>query len=104
MRVVVAARGALGVGAALDLEGRAPALAGGAKALQHGLDEFRAFLHVEIDVDAHPFQRALDDLADRDGRLTAGIDDVLVAGLQRAFALADARPDLLRGEPSGPAA
>jgi hypothetical protein len=28
------------------------------------------------------------------------IDDVLVAGLQRAFALADARPDLLRGEPS----
>lgn len=30
------------------------------------------------------------------------IDDVLVAGLQRA--LADARPDLLRGEPSGPAA
>ncbi|MFG2732176.1 hypothetical protein [Streptomyces canus] len=24
------------------------------------------------------------------------IDDVLVAGLQRAFALADARPDLLR--------
>ncbi|MFD5341552.1 hypothetical protein [Streptomyces hawaiiensis] len=32
------------------------------------------------------------------------IDDVLVAGLQRAFALADARPDLLRGEPAGPAA
>ncbi|WP_406429991.1 hypothetical protein OHB00_50015 [Streptomyces sp. NBC_00631] len=30
------------------------------------------------------------------------IDDVLVAGLQRAFALADTRPDLLRGEPSGP--
>ncbi|WP_254389905.1 hypothetical protein [Streptomyces sp. AC550_RSS872] len=26
------------------------------------------------------------------------IDDVLVAGLQRAFALADVRPDLLRGE------
>jgi hypothetical protein len=32
------------------------------------------------------------------------IDDVLVAGLQRAFALADDRPDLLRGEPAGPAA
>lgn len=32
------------------------------------------------------------------------IDDVLVAGLQRAFALADARPDLLRGELAGPAA
>ncbi|MFF5654512.1 hypothetical protein ACFY8N_39785 [Streptomyces collinus] len=29
------------------------------------------------------------------------IDDRLVAGLQRAFALAEARPDLLRGEPSG---
>ncbi|MEU5200372.1 hypothetical protein AB0G86_41090 [Streptomyces scabiei] len=29
------------------------------------------------------------------------IDDVLVAGLQRAFALADARPDLLRGELPG---
>lgn len=26
------------------------------------------------------------------------IDDILVAGLQRAFALADARPDLLRGD------
>ncbi|MFF7845279.1 hypothetical protein ACFZC6_42050 [Streptomyces ossamyceticus] len=32
------------------------------------------------------------------------IDDVLVDGLRRAFALADARPDLLRGEPSGTAA
>nr|WP_024126148.1 hypothetical protein [Streptomyces sp. FR1]AHE38766.1 Hypothetical protein pFRL2_91c [Streptomyces sp. FR1] len=32
------------------------------------------------------------------------IDDVLVAGLRRAFALAGARPDLLRGEPSGTAA
>ncbi|MEV6594996.1 hypothetical protein [Streptomyces acidicola] len=31
------------------------------------------------------------------------IDDGLVAGLGRAFALADARPDLLRGEPAGPA-
>ncbi|MGW3654004.1 hypothetical protein [Streptomyces sp. NPDC000878] len=31
------------------------------------------------------------------------IDDVLVPGLQRAFALADTRPDLLRGEPAGPA-
>lgn len=31
------------------------------------------------------------------------IDDVLVPGLQRAFALADARPDLLRGQPAGPA-
>ncbi|MDQ1031279.1 hypothetical protein QF035_008861 [Streptomyces umbrinus] len=44
-------------------------------------------------------------LLQRDGR--AGlyhIDDVLVAGLQRAFALGDARPDLLRGEPSGTAA
>jgi hypothetical protein len=30
------------------------------------------------------------------------IDDVLMAGLQRAFALAGTRPDLLRGEPSGP--
>nr|WP_240982442.1 hypothetical protein [Streptomyces sp. S3(2020)] len=30
------------------------------------------------------------------------IDDRLVAGLQQAFALADARPDLLRGEPAGP--
>ncbi|MFI6808949.1 hypothetical protein ACIBO6_28740 [Streptomyces luteogriseus] len=29
------------------------------------------------------------------------MDDRLVAGLQRAFALAEARPDLLRGEPSG---
>ncbi|MEH0441856.1 hypothetical protein QBA74_41330 [Streptomyces scabiei] len=29
------------------------------------------------------------------------IDDVLVAGLQRVFALADARPDLLRGTPAG---
>ncbi|MFI9176075.1 hypothetical protein [Streptomyces lincolnensis] len=28
------------------------------------------------------------------------IDDALVAGLLRAFALADARPDLLRGEPA----
>ncbi|MEV6592379.1 hypothetical protein [Streptomyces acidicola] len=28
------------------------------------------------------------------------IDDGLVADLQRAFALADVRPDLLRGEPS----
>ncbi|MBL1120745.1 hypothetical protein JK364_52085 [Streptomyces sp. 110] len=32
------------------------------------------------------------------------VDDALVAALQRAFALADARPDLLRGEPAGPAA
>jgi hypothetical protein len=32
------------------------------------------------------------------------IDDVLVAGLQRAFALADARPDLMRGEGAGAAA
>ncbi|MGW9400628.1 hypothetical protein [Streptomyces sp. NPDC055642] len=32
------------------------------------------------------------------------IDDVLMAGLTRAFALADTRPDLLRGEPAGPAA
>ncbi|MEU3521361.1 hypothetical protein ABZ770_39990 [Streptomyces sp. NPDC006654] len=31
------------------------------------------------------------------------IDVVLVAGLQRAFALADTRPDLMRGEPSRPA-
>ncbi|MGW1746909.1 hypothetical protein ACWCRD_15080 [Streptomyces sp. NPDC002092] len=31
------------------------------------------------------------------------IDDVLVGGLPRAFALADARPGLLRGEPSGKA-
>lgn len=31
------------------------------------------------------------------------IDDILVTGLQRAFALADIHPDLLRGEPSGPA-
>ncbi|MGW1752371.1 hypothetical protein ACWCRD_43610 [Streptomyces sp. NPDC002092] len=30
------------------------------------------------------------------------IDDALVAGLARAFALADARPDLLRGEPAAP--
>ncbi|MEU1314852.1 hypothetical protein [Streptomyces tibetensis] len=29
------------------------------------------------------------------------IDDRLGAGLQRAFALAEARPDLLRCEPSG---
>ncbi|MFJ5035082.1 hypothetical protein ACIQB5_45245 [Streptomyces sp. NPDC088560] len=32
------------------------------------------------------------------------IDDTLVAGLSRAFAMADSRPDLLRGEPAGPAA
>ncbi|MGY5051400.1 hypothetical protein ACWDE0_38305 [Streptomyces sp. 900105755] len=32
------------------------------------------------------------------------VDDVLVAGLQRTFVLADIRPDLLRGEPSGSAA
>ncbi|RRR85706.1 hypothetical protein EHS43_07195 [Streptomyces sp. RP5T] len=32
------------------------------------------------------------------------IDNVLVPGLQRAFALADARPDLLRGQPSEPTA
>ncbi|MFJ5035510.1 hypothetical protein ACIQB5_47630 [Streptomyces sp. NPDC088560] len=31
------------------------------------------------------------------------IDDGLVAGLYRAFALADVRPDLLRGEPFGSA-
>src|SRR4051794_38118731 len=31
------------------------------------------------------------------------IDDVLMACLQRVFALADVRPDLLRGDPSGPA-
>ncbi|MEU3297148.1 hypothetical protein ABZ722_33020 [Streptomyces longwoodensis] len=30
------------------------------------------------------------------------IDDVLVTGLQRAFALADVRPDLLRGESGTP--
>jgi hypothetical protein len=30
------------------------------------------------------------------------IDDTLLEGLRRAFALADARPDLLRGEPIGP--
>ncbi|MFF3968045.1 hypothetical protein ACFYZI_41660 [Streptomyces griseorubiginosus] len=30
------------------------------------------------------------------------IDDVLVPGLQRTFALADVRPDLLRGEPARP--
>ncbi|MGW7819968.1 hypothetical protein ACWGLF_17895 [Streptomyces puniciscabiei] len=29
------------------------------------------------------------------------IDDTLVAGLTRAFAMADARPDLLRGGPAG---
>ncbi|MDT0468517.1 hypothetical protein [Streptomyces gibsoniae] len=31
------------------------------------------------------------------------IDNTLFAGLVRAFAMADARPDLLRGEPPGPA-
>ncbi|MGV4985787.1 hypothetical protein ACVB8X_06995 [Streptomyces sp. NRAIS4] len=31
------------------------------------------------------------------------IDDTLVAGLTRTFAMADDRPDLLRGEPAEPA-
>ncbi|WP_443250844.1 hypothetical protein [Streptomyces sp. 6N106] len=31
------------------------------------------------------------------------IDRALVEGLRRAFAIADARPDLLRGEPTAPA-
>ncbi|MFE5375138.1 ferredoxin [Streptomyces mirabilis] len=45
-----------------------------------------------------------DPLFQRDGRARRyRIDDALVAGLRRAFALADARPDLLRGEPAGPA-
>ncbi|SEB31141.1 MULTISPECIES: hypothetical protein [Streptomyces] len=31
------------------------------------------------------------------------VDQTLVEGLRRAFAIADARPDLLRGEPTAPA-
>ncbi|MEU9167779.1 hypothetical protein AB0D34_08290 [Streptomyces sp. NPDC048420] len=46
-----------------------------------------------------------DPLLPHDGRARRyRIDGFLVAVLQRAFALADARPDLLRDEPSGTAA